>query len=338
MPDRPLAELEAQVGDTNRTVVDMAVEAGKVEEFARVVGDDDPVHRDPAVAADRGFDAVPAPLTFTRTSYFPRYRPAGIDIDLGFDLGFREEYVVHGEQAYDYERPLIVGDVLTGETTLTDVYQREGRRGGTMTFAVLETAFRDRDGDLVVTERSTRIETAGAIGDDDAATDGGSPADEDAAPAGRASSARATVTDADGTPVSADEVAVGDAGPTLTVADVRREDFVRYAGASGDFNPIHYDEPYATAAGNESVFGQGMLTAGYAASMVSDWFGLDAVIRFQTRFEGQLFPGETVTVTGELTDVTARGDGAAVVADFAAVTDDGDRLLSGEVEADLPPA
>ena len=98
---------------------------------------------------------------------FPRNREAE---GRGFDLGFRQEYLIHGEQAYEVERPLQVGDVLTGTTTLTDVYQREGSRGGTMTFAVLETEYATRDGEVVMTASSTVIETGGAIdpdGEDD---------------------------------------------------------------------------------------------------------------------------------------------------------------------------
>ena len=174
MPTKPLSELKALVGESKRTVEGLRIEAGKVEEFARAVNDGDPVHRDESVAAERGFDAVPAPLTFTRTAYFPRYRPEGIDENLGFDLGLREEYLVHGEQEYEFERPAEIGDVLHGETTLTEVYQREGSRGGTMTFAIYETEFRDRDDELVCTTRLTRIETGGAIDEDGA--DAGSDA------------------------------------------------------------------------------------------------------------------------------------------------------------------
>ncbi|MDZ7746567.1 MAG: MaoC family dehydratase N-terminal domain-containing protein [Halobacteriales archaeon] len=75
--------------------------------------------------------------------------------------------LIHGEQAYEYERPLYVGDVLTGDTTLTDVYQRDGEGGGTMTFAVLETAFTDEDDDLVLTATGTSIETGQAISEGD---------------------------------------------------------------------------------------------------------------------------------------------------------------------------
>ena len=123
------------------------------------------------------------------------------------------------------------------------------------------------------------------------------------------------------TPI-AEDVKVGDIGPEVVVEDVQREDFVKYAGASGDFNPIHYDEPYATAAGNPSVFGQGMLTAGYAASMVADWFGVGNVIRFKVRFRAQLWPGDTVTVSGEVTDVDSFNGGATVIAEVSVTNQD----------------
>lgn len=166
MPTKSIEELESLVGTSVITVENFEIEAGKVEEFARSVHDDDPVYRDEEVAEERGFDNIPAPLTFERASMFPRYRTVE---KYGIDLGFQEEYTIHGEQAYEYERPLLVGDVLTGETTLTELYERDGNRGGTMTFAVLETEYTDEDGDLVLTARSTAIETAGAIqaGDDD---------------------------------------------------------------------------------------------------------------------------------------------------------------------------
>lgn len=163
MPTKPLSELKTQIGNSHKTVEGLRVEAGKVEEFARSVSNDNPAHRDADAAAEQGFETIPAPLTFTRTAYFPRYRPKGIGVDFGFDLGLREEYVVHGEQAYKFKRPVKIGDVLSGTTTLVDIYQREGRRGGTMTFAVYETEFRDQDDDVVVTTRTTHIETGDAI-------------------------------------------------------------------------------------------------------------------------------------------------------------------------------
>jgi acyl dehydratase len=347
MPEKPLSALREQVGDVRRTVEGLRVEAGKVEEFARALRDNDPVHRREAAATEQGFDGVPAPLTFTRTAVFPRYRPPGVEGTHGFDLGFREEYSVHGEQSYEFERPLLVGTVLSGVTTLVDVYEREGRRGGTMTFAVYETEFRDRDDELVVTARSTTIETGGAI-DDEGDVDGenadngeGERSNSDDGAGGgpptppNVQGTTETIDNGQHRP-DVDNVAVGDAGPTLTVPDVQRKDFVKYAGASGDFTRIHYDEPYVRATGHESVFAQGMLIAGYAARMVTGWFGLEAITWFETQFRSQLFPGDSVLVTGDVTDVRRHDEEAAIVAAFEAATQDGTMLLTGEAEATIP--
>lgn len=165
MPSRSLETLQDMVGTSVVTTEDLVVEAGKVEEFARSIKDENPVYREKSVARDNGYETVPAPVTFTRTVLFPWYRPEGVETYRGFDLGFDEEYSVHGEQHYRFERPLLVGDVLTGTTTLTDVFQRDGSRGGTMTFAVLETEYTDEDGKLVLVDESTIIETGGAIED-----------------------------------------------------------------------------------------------------------------------------------------------------------------------------
>lgn len=160
MPDRPIEELKEKIGASKVTVEEMAIEAGKVEEFARAVGDDNPVHRDGSVAVEQGFERTPAPLTFLLTSAFPRYRPDDLPREASkqFELGFDSRYSIHGEQEFEFERPVLVGDTLTGTTTLADLYQREGQRGGTMTFAVFETEYRTGDNELVATTRATGIE------------------------------------------------------------------------------------------------------------------------------------------------------------------------------------
>ncbi|MBZ6495235.1 FAS1-like dehydratase domain-containing protein [Natrinema longum] len=339
MPNKPLEELEAMVGDSRVTAKAFRIEPGKVEEFARAITSDDPVFRDETAAAERGHDRVPAPLTYTQVARFPRYTPADVD-GKGFDLGFQPEYVLHGEQAHEYERPIYVGDVLEGTTTLADVFQREGGRAGTMTFAVLETEYRTRDGDLVLTDRSTAIETQGAVDDGDGNGDGeaGEPTDDPAAEtnggAARTEPTAPSETTAEFERVhTVDDLAVGDAGPTVVVEDLERQHFVKYAGASGDFNPIHYDEPYATAAGNESVFGQGMFTAGLTSRVVTEWFDLADVASFGLRFQSRVFPGDTVVATGEVVEVDR--DSGTVETALEARTTDGETLLTGTATADL---
>ena len=76
---------------------------------------------------------------------------------------------------------------------------------------------------------------------------------------------------------------------------ITRTNVVRYAGAAGDFNPMHHDDTIATQVGNPSVFGHGMLTAGLMARVVKDWFGPEAMRRFQVRFAKQVWPGDTIT-------------------------------------------
>lgn len=168
MPTKPLEQLTALVGETRRTVDGFRIERGKIAEFAEAIHAEDSIHFDPATARERGYRDVVAPLTFARAAYFPHNRPDGIGVELGFDLEFASDRVVHGEQGFEYERPLVAGDVLDGETTLTDVYQRESARAGTLTFAVYETRFHDREDGHVLTTRNTRIETERAIeGTDD---------------------------------------------------------------------------------------------------------------------------------------------------------------------------
>lgn len=143
------------------------------------------------------------------------------------------------------------------------------------------------------------------------------------------------MTDEYATELRADDVSVGDVGPELIIEDLEREDFVRYAGASGDFNPIHYDVPYAREAGNPDIIAQGMLTAGFAAHMVADWFGLSNVERFGVRFQSPVFPGDTVEVTGEVTNVSRMDDGVCVDASLRIDRQSRETVLTGSVTADL---
>lgn len=325
MTDDPTSRLEERIGESADSVVDFAVESGMVAEFARAIGETNPIFLDSAAAERRGLDRIPAPLTFSRVSLFPRYRSADSD-RFGFDLGFDRRYEVHGQQEYDFERPVFVGDCLTGSTTLTGVDRQEGSRGGEMTFATLETEYVDADDELVVTERSTIIETDGAIGGDGSPQ----PPEESAAESGQPSPPSfASITWRDrkqDTRPSIETLDEGTDGPVLLVDEVSVSDFVRYAGASGDLNPIHYDRDYARRLGNPDVFGQGMLTAGYASTLLSNWFGVDQINRFRNRFTARVWPGDSLTVTGDVVDV----DPPFVDVEFSIARHTGEVVLRGD--------
>jgi hypothetical protein len=125
-------------------MVSFPVELGKIREFAAATLDDNLAY---------GKSGAPAPPTFTMTAALWG-EPASRQLSLA------RGRVLHGEQEYEYLAPIRAGDVLTGRRRLADVRTREGSRGGTMTFVVIETTYANQDGVDVVRERSTLIETA----------------------------------------------------------------------------------------------------------------------------------------------------------------------------------
>jgi acyl dehydratase len=126
---------------------------------------------------------------------------------------------------------------------------------------------------------------------------------------------------------------VGDRAPPLVVENLTRTHFVKYAGASGDFNPMHHDDTIATQAGGPSVFGHGMLTAGLMARVVKDWFGPEAMRKFNVRFAKQVWPGETLTFTAVVTGVEEEGDGGLVDVELSARNEAGEEKLAGTATA-----
>src|SRR6478735_10192455 len=91
-----------------------------------------------------------------------------------------------------------------------------------------------------------------------------------------------------------DDVQVGDRAPAID-HELTRTDLVMYAGASGDFNPMHTDEIAAQAAGLPSVFGHGMFTAGLLGKALTDYVGVGNLRNYKIRFTKQTWPGETLT-------------------------------------------
>jgi acyl dehydratase len=133
-----------------------------------------------------------------------------------------------------------------------------------------------------------------------------------------------------------DEVKEGEALPEIRVEQLTRTDFVRYAGASGDFNPIHHDQTFAEASGNPTVFAMGMLNAGILSRVVTAFVGRAAVRRYRVRFATRAWPGDDVICTGKVTR-TAEVDGEGrVEGEVQAVNQKGETLISGTFEAVLP--
>ena len=101
-----------------------------------------------------------------------------------------------------------------------------------------------------------------------------------------------------------DEVSVGEVLPPLSKEAVTRVQLARYAGASGDFNPIHLDEPYAQAAGMGGVIAHGMLSMAFLAEAVTRWSGPTSVARIEARFRSIVRPGDSLTIRGTVVEAT----------------------------------
>ena len=133
-----------------------------------------------------------------------------------------------------------------------------------------------------------------------------------------------------------DDVKEGDAIPPFVVEKLTRTDLVKYAGASGDFNPIHHDEEFARSAGNPTVFGHGMLTAGFVARCITDFVGAGRLRAYKVRFATRVWPGDTITCQGKVTRRYEQDGEGRIDGEVAAVNQKGEIAVAGTFTAALP--
>src|SRR5438874_3188790 len=134
--------------------------------------------------------------------------------------------------------------------------------------------------------------------------------------------------------VSRGSLQVGDSKELLLVDDLTRTQIVMYAGASGDYNPLHTDELFTTKiAGYPTVFAHGMLSMGATGRVLTDWFGADRLTKYGVRFVNQVWPGDTLTATATVAAV--REESGAHFADLTVetVNQDGKPVVTGTATA-----
>lgn len=122
-----------------------------------------------------------------------------------------------------------------------------------------------------------------------------------------------------------------------TLGPLTRTDFVRYQGASYDMNPVHHDEPFATAAGYPAPLAVGMFPAGVCAAWASDHFGPDTVRRTRIRWKKPLFPGAVLTIDGSVDRVTPTEEGRRVEVSISATDTEGHVAVEVSMTFLLPP-
>ena len=136
----------------------------------------------------------------------------------------------------------------------------------------------------------------------------------------------------------AQDLTVGQEFSMVLVEDLKRTQIVQYAGASGDYNPLHTDEVFATkVAGYPTVFAHGMLTMGMTGRLLTDTFGDGRLTRFGGRFSSQVFPGDDLTATATVDAVRQEGDDWFADVSVSTTNQDGTEVFRGSATARLDP-
>ena len=128
-------------------------------------------------------------------------------------------------------------------------------------------------------------------------------------------------------------VNVGDTREQVVIENILRTQIVKYAGAGGDFNPLHHDDTFAQKVGYPSVFAHGMFSLGLTGRMLTDWFGATGLRKYGVRFTKQVFPGDTLTAHGEVTDIKEENGEKLATVRVWTTNQNGETVVEGEAVA-----
>ena len=134
--------------------------------------------------------------------------------------------------------------------------------------------------------------------------------------------------------LKASDIKVGDRYEEKVVDDLSRTQIVQYAGASGDYNPLHSDEIFTTkVAGYPSVFAHGMLTMGLTGKMVTNYVGDGRLTKYGVRFRAQVWPGDTLTASATVEQIREEDGEHYVDLKITTVNQDGAEVIQGQATA-----
>ena len=138
--------------------------------------------------------------------------------------------------------------------------------------------------------------------------------------------------------LKASNLKVGDIYEERLVDDLTRTQIVQYAGASGDYNPVHTDTEFATkVAGYPSVFAHGMLSMGMTGKMLTNYVGDGRLTKFGVRFTRQVWPGDTLDAKATVQEIREEGGQHYVDLTVETVNQNGETVVSGSATAKIDP-
>ena len=128
----------------------LAIEAGRLRQFARAIGETNPIYTDEVAARAAGYRSLPAPPTFLIAGELEADTVRAALVDMGVDVA----RILHGEQQFTYDAPVCAGDSVAFASTFGDIY---GKRNGALEFIVKETMVTNQHGMRVATMRSVIV-------------------------------------------------------------------------------------------------------------------------------------------------------------------------------------
>jgi acyl dehydratase len=134
--------------------------------------------------------------------------------------------------------------------------------------------------------------------------------------------------------LQASKLRIGETHEEIVFDNLSRTQLVMYAGASGDYNPVHTDEVFATkVAGYPTVFAHGMLSMGATGRMLTNWVGDGRLTKYGVRFVSQVWPGDTLTARATVKAIREEGGQKIVDLDVVTLNQDGKEVVSGYASA-----
>ena len=136
----------------------------------------------------------------------------------------------------------------------------------------------------------------------------------------------------------ASQLKIGDTHSEVVASNLTRTQIVQYAGASGDYMPLHTDEVYAReVAGYPTVFAHGMLSMGATGMMLTNWVGDGRLTEYSARFTRQVWPGDDLTATATVTAIDNIEGQHFVQLDVVTVNQNGQEVINGKATARIDP-
>lgn len=281
------------------------IEKGEIKKFALATCETNPIYFDEEYAKNTEYKRIIAPPTFYRTLQFG-------DIP-DFDLPRRGR--VHAEQEYKYFKPVGAGDVVYCQNKIVKTYEKQGR-SGFMLFVVFEHAVYDEFGnpyciglitslfkENVLTGKEFQNSPDDKVKDDD--------------------------WNIDITPIDVSSVKEGYKIELVEFPKITKTRIAKWAGATGDFNPIHFEDEAASAAGLSSVIAHGMIGVAMQGNVLNSWMNNKGTIKnIKIRFVSSVYPGDTLSCEGVVTKVEHINGKTHVECDLVASNQKNEKVLS----------